>query len=132
MDSTFGILEQILELKENHNYDRMTLNDIADEMEEIIGEACMWRTLRPGLSVDELIENLEFVIKEEDLESHGFSGDIKQLRESHSYDRAKLEEMTDSIEELIGEAVIWQTLRLGFSTDELLENLEYIAREEDL
>ena len=132
MDSTFGILEQILELKENHNYDRMTLNDIADEMEDIIGEASMWRTLRPGLSVDELIENLEFVIKEEDLESHGFNGDIQQLRESHSYDRAKLEEMTDSIEELIGEAVIWQTLRLGFSTDELLENLEYIAREEDL
>lgn len=62
-----SILEQIRQLRENHSYDRERIEAIADQMEELIGEAEMWRTLRPGFSTDELIENLEYIAKEEDL-----------------------------------------------------------------
>lgn len=60
-------LEQITELKENHDYDSEKLGKIADEMEEELGSAEMWNILRPGFSNDELIENLEYIAREADI-----------------------------------------------------------------
>lgn len=57
-------LEQIIKLKENHDYDSEKLNKIADKMEEKLGSAEMWNILRPGFSYDELIENLEYIARE--------------------------------------------------------------------
>lgn len=62
-----GILERIRKIREDNSYNRAILNEIADDMEEIIGEEGMWKTLRPGFSTDELLENLEYIAKEEDL-----------------------------------------------------------------
>lgn len=57
---------------------------------------------------------------------------IRELKEGRSYDRAKFEEIADEIEEAIGPAEMWSIVRVGFTTDELIENLEFIAREADL
>ena len=62
-----NILEKIRDLKESRNYDRSTVDDIANEIEDLIGPTVMWKILRPGFSTDELIENLEYIAKECDL-----------------------------------------------------------------
>lgn len=59
------------------------------------------------------------------------SDKIQQLRED-GYTRAELDEIADEMEEIVGQAEMWNILRLGFHSDEYLENLEYIARECDL
>ena len=65
-----SILRQISELKgnqENVSKKINDINDIADQMEELIGPAKMWNTLRPGFSLREFIENLEYIARENDL-----------------------------------------------------------------
>lgn len=58
---------------------------------------------------------------------------IRELREHRDSNlRENLENITDTIEELLGPAEMWNISRTGFSTDELLENLEYIAKEADI
>ena len=57
---------------------------------------------------------------------------IKQLRETRNYDRTAADKIADEIEEVLSPSEMWNYLRPGFSTDELLENLEYIAREADI
>ena len=61
------ILEKLRDLEENRGFDRSDIEEIADEMEESIGQAEMWNTLRPGFSTDELLENLIFIARELDL-----------------------------------------------------------------
>ena len=56
---------------------------------------------------------------------------IRELRSSN-YNRSDLDDIADGMEELIGSAEMWNTLRYGFESSEYLENLEYIARECDL
>lgn len=61
-------LDRIRAIKEDcPSNARDELNKIADEMEELLGAANMWNTLRPGFSTDELAENLEFIAKENDI-----------------------------------------------------------------
>ena len=62
-----SILHQIRELKGNQENVSKKINDIADQMEELIGPAKMWNTLRPGFSLREFIENLEYIARENDL-----------------------------------------------------------------
>ena len=62
-----SILEKIRDLRESRNYDRSAVDEIANEIEDIIGPTEMWNILRPGFSTDELIENLEYIAKECDL-----------------------------------------------------------------
>ena len=62
-----SFLERIRELKEERMYDINDICEIADEMEEVLGEAGMWRALRPGFDIDEFIENLEYIAKVEDI-----------------------------------------------------------------
>ena len=61
------ILDKIRDLSENRNYDRTTVENIATEMEDILGSAEMWNTLRSGFSTDELLCNLEYIAKECDI-----------------------------------------------------------------
>lgn len=60
-------LEKIREIKENNNYDIELINTIADKMEEQLGSAEMWNILRPGFTIDELLENLEYIAREADI-----------------------------------------------------------------
>lgn len=62
-----SILDELRELSENRNYDRTTVDAIADKMEDILGPTEMWNTLRPGFSTDELLSNLEYIAKECDI-----------------------------------------------------------------
>lgn len=48
-------------------WDREYLNRIADELEEMVGEAELWRITRVGFSIDELADTLDFLTKELDL-----------------------------------------------------------------
>ena len=59
-------LEKIRQLK-NEGYTRSDVDEIADEMEELLGHAQMWDYVRIGMSNEELIENLEFIAKEADI-----------------------------------------------------------------
>lgn len=61
------ILDELRSLKDNRQYDRDRLEAIADKMENEIGQASMWSTLRPGFSADELLENLIYIAKENEL-----------------------------------------------------------------
>lgn len=61
------LLEQLREIKQTRNYDRNQLEKIADIMEEEIGPAEMWNTLRPAFSAGEFLENLEYIAREHDL-----------------------------------------------------------------
>lgn len=56
---------------------------------------------------------------------------IRELRTS-DYTRDDLDKIADDLEDILGPAIMWETVRLGFESSELLENLEYIAREHDL
>lgn len=60
-------LEKIRDIKENDNFNVEVINNIADEMEEQLGSAEMWNTLRPGFTTDELLENLEYIAREADI-----------------------------------------------------------------
>lgn len=66
-DIRMSILDQIRQIKEDNTYDRAVVDEIADKMEELIGPAEMWNTLRPGFEQSELLENLEYIAKENDL-----------------------------------------------------------------
>ena len=44
----------------------------------------------------------------------------------------ELNELADKMENEIGAAEMWNILRPGFEVDELIENLEFIAKESDL
>lgn len=58
---------------------------------------------------------------------------IRELKEHKDGNlRENLDNITDTVEELLGPAEMWNICRIGFSTDELLENLEYIAKEADI
>lgn len=62
-----SLLEQIRALKRNQNNVSEEVNTISDKMEELIGPAEMWNTLRPGFDLSEFIENLEYIAREHDL-----------------------------------------------------------------
>ena len=62
-----NLLDEIRELQENGDYRRETLDAIADMMEEAVGAAELWNTLRPGFKTSEYIENLEYLARELDL-----------------------------------------------------------------
>lgn len=66
-DIRMSILDQIRQMKEDNTYDRAVVDEIADKMEELIGPAEMWNTLRPGFEQSELLENLEYIAKENEL-----------------------------------------------------------------
>lgn len=57
---------------------------------------------------------------------------LRQIKEDREYDLEKLEDICNEIEDVLGAAEMWNLLRPGFSYDELLENLEYIAKEADI
>ena len=57
---------------------------------------------------------------------------LRDMKEQHKYDRDDLNEIADAMTEILTAAEMWNILRVGFSTDELLENLEYIAKEADI
>ena len=60
-------LEKIRDIKENDNFNVEVINNIADEMEDQLGSAEMWNILRPGFTLDELLENLEYIAREADI-----------------------------------------------------------------
>ena len=57
---------------------------------------------------------------------------IREMQEQGNFDRTDWELITDEIENILSPAEMWNIVRLGFSTDELIENLEFIAREADI
>ena len=57
---------------------------------------------------------------------------LRDMKEQHKYDRDDLNEIADAMTEELTAAEMCNILRVGFSTDELLENLEYIAKEADI
>jgi uncharacterized coiled-coil DUF342 family protein len=61
------LLEEIRDLKDSRDYDRVKLDEIADKMEALVGASTMWKTLRPVFELDEYIENLEYIAKDCDL-----------------------------------------------------------------
>lgn len=61
------LLEEIRDLKDSRDYDRVKLDEIADKMEALVGASTMWKTLRPAFELDEYIENLEYIAKDCDL-----------------------------------------------------------------
>lgn len=56
---------------------------------------------------------------------------IRDLRVS-DYTREDLDRIADEMEDILGLSTMWETIRVGFENSEFLENLEYIARENDL
>lgn len=54
-------------MSEEHDYERWKLDNIADFMEERVGAAELWKTLRPALESPEMLEHLLFLAKELDL-----------------------------------------------------------------
>lgn len=64
-DATY--LELIAELKKSNNYSREIFDEIADEMEDILSPAEMWNILRCAFSMDEFVENLEYIARETDI-----------------------------------------------------------------
>ena len=57
---------------------------------------------------------------------------IREMKEQGNFNRTDWELITDEIEDILSPAEMWNIVRLGFSTDELIENLEFIAREADI
>lgn len=57
---------------------------------------------------------------------------IREMKEQGNFNRTDWELITDEIEDILSPAKMWNIVRLGFSTDELIENLEFIAREADI
>ena len=58
--------------------------------------------------------------------------ELRDLKESKDYSIDKLNILADKLENEFGAAEMWNTLRPGFSTNELMENLIYIAKETDM
>lgn len=54
-------------ISEEHDYERWKLDSIADYMEEQVGAAELWKTLRPALESPEMLEHILFLAKELDL-----------------------------------------------------------------
>lgn len=54
-------------MSEEKDYERWKLDNIADFMEEKVGAAELWKTLRPALEAPEMLEHLLFLAKELDL-----------------------------------------------------------------
>lgn len=61
------ILDELRDLKDSRDYSREQLDILADKLEDELGSAEMWNTLRPGFSTDELMENLIYIAKENDV-----------------------------------------------------------------
>ena len=58
---------------------------------------------------------------------------IREIKEKKPSDmKIQLEEIANEMEDILSSAEMWNTVRVGFSVDELAENLEYIARENDI
>lgn len=57
---------------------------------------------------------------------------IREMKEQGNFNRTDWELITDEMEDILSPAEMWNIVRLGFSTDELIENLEFIAREADI
>lgn len=57
---------------------------------------------------------------------------IRDMKEQGVFDRTDWELIADEMEDILSPAEMWNIVRLGFSTDELIENLEFIAREADI
>ena len=58
---------------------------------------------------------------------------IREIKEKKPSDmKMQLEEIANEMEDILSSAEMWNTVRVGFSVDELAENLEYIARENDI
>lgn len=62
-----SIYEELRDLKDSRDYSRDSLEILADKLENAIGPAQMWNTLRPGFSCDELLENLMYIARENEL-----------------------------------------------------------------
>lgn len=62
-----SIFEELRDLKDSKNYSRDSLEILADKLENELGQAQMWNTLRPGFSTNELMENLIYIAKENDV-----------------------------------------------------------------
>lgn len=58
--------------------------------------------------------------------------ELRDLKESRDYSIDKLNILADKLENELSPAQMWNILRPGFSTDELMENLIYIAKETDM
>lgn len=52
--------------------------------------------------------------------------------QENGYSRSDLEEICDEIEEIIPKGELWDMTRIGFSRDELLDTLVYIAKQCDI
>lgn len=61
------LLEKIRDMKKQGVFNRTDWELIADEMEDILSPATMWDIVRLDFSIDELIENLEFIAREADI-----------------------------------------------------------------
>ena len=57
---------------------------------------------------------------------------LKEMKESFSYNREELDKINSEIEQEIGSSEMWKTVSLVFELDEYLENLIYIAEQNDL
>lgn len=58
---------------------------------------------------------------------------IREIKEKKPSDmKMQLEEIANEMEDVLSPAEMWNTVRVGFDVDELAENLEYIARENDI
>ena len=58
---------------------------------------------------------------------------IREIKEKKPSDmKMQLEEIANEMEDILSPTEMWNTVRVGFSVDELAENLEYIARENDI
>ena len=57
---------------------------------------------------------------------------IREMKEQGNFNRTDWELIADEMEDILSPAEMWNIVRLGFSTDELIENLEFIARETDI
>jgi hypothetical protein len=57
---------------------------------------------------------------------------IENLKQTRKYSIDQIYDIATKIEEELGPAEMWNTLGPAFTTDELIENLEYIAKEHDL
>lgn len=57
---------------------------------------------------------------------------IRDMKKQGVFNRTDWELIADEMEDILSPATMWDIVRLGFSTDELIENLEFIAREADI
>ena len=58
--------------------------------------------------------------------------DLKRMHDEHDYSRWKLDSIADFMEERVGAAELWNTLRPALESPEMLEHLLFLAKELDL